>query len=104
MNGEKNRWRLAQCDTSHLSAALRPIRTSREVAAMLGISTSLVCQLENSALRKIVRALKALEDEERIAVEREEAAETTNDEEMAASPWEEMVDDSSGERRCERFQ
>jgi hypothetical protein len=55
------RWRLSQGDIDHLSAALKPVRSSREVAEMLGLSTSLVCQIENSALRKIVRALKALE-------------------------------------------
>jgi DNA-binding CsgD family transcriptional regulator len=63
MNFEKARWSLSQNDIGHLSAALKPIRTSREVAEILGVSTTLVCQLENSALRKIVRALRALEAE-----------------------------------------
>ena len=61
MNNEKARWNLSQSDIGHLSMALKPVRTSREVAEILGLSTSLVCQLENSALRKIVRALKRLE-------------------------------------------
>jgi DNA-directed RNA polymerase specialized sigma subunit len=61
MNNEKARWNLSQSDIDHLSMALKPVRTSREVAEILGLSTSLVCQLENSALRKIVRALKRLE-------------------------------------------
>jgi DNA-directed RNA polymerase specialized sigma subunit len=61
MNNEKARWNLSQSDIEHLSMSLKPVRTSREVAAILGLSTSLVCQLENSALRKIVRALKRLE-------------------------------------------
>ena len=55
------RWRLSQGDIDHLSMALKPVRSSREVADLLGLSTSLVCQIENSALRKIVRALKRLE-------------------------------------------
>jgi hypothetical protein len=63
------RWRLSQADTDHLSSALKPIRSSREVGRMLGISPSLVCQIENSALRKIRRALRALEDEERLRVD-----------------------------------
>ena len=61
MNNEKARWRLSQSDIDHLSMALKPVRTSREVAEILGLSTSLVCQLENSALRKIVRALQTLD-------------------------------------------
>jgi DNA-directed RNA polymerase specialized sigma subunit len=61
MNNEKARWSLSQSDIGHLSMALKPVRTSREVAEILGLSTSLVCQLENSALRKIVRALKTME-------------------------------------------
>jgi hypothetical protein len=61
MNNEKNRWNLSQEDIGHLSMALKPVRTSREVAEILGLSTSLVCQLENSALRKIVRVLKTME-------------------------------------------
>ena len=61
MNNEKARWNLSQGDIDHLSAALKPVRTSREVADILGLSTSLVCQLENSALRKIVRAMNRLE-------------------------------------------
>jgi DNA-directed RNA polymerase specialized sigma subunit len=61
MNNEKARWNLSQSDIDHLSMALKPVRTSREVAEILGLSTSLVCQLENSALRKIVRALKRME-------------------------------------------
>ncbi len=61
MNNEKARWRLSQSDIGHLSMALKPVRTSREVAEILGLSTTLVCQLEISALRKIVRALKRME-------------------------------------------
>ena len=61
MNHEKARWSLSQSDIGHLSMSLKPIRTSREVAKILGFSTTLVCQLEISALRKIVRALKRLE-------------------------------------------
>ena len=61
MNHEKARWRLSQADIGHLSMALKPVRTSREVAEILGLSTSVVCRLENSALRKIVRALKRME-------------------------------------------
>ena len=61
MKYAKVRWRLSQSDVSHLSMSLKPVRTSREVAEILGLSTSLVCQVENSALRKIVRAMKALE-------------------------------------------
>lgn len=61
MNHEKARWSLSQSDIGHLSMALKPVRTSREVAEILGLSTALVCQIEISALRKIVRALKRLE-------------------------------------------
>jgi DNA-directed RNA polymerase specialized sigma subunit len=61
MNHEKARWNLSQSDIDHLSMALRPVRTSREVAEIFGLSTTLVCKLENSALRKIVRALKTME-------------------------------------------
>ncbi|MGP8199923.1 MAG: hypothetical protein ACLQU4_10515 [Limisphaerales bacterium] len=61
MNQEKARWGVSQSDLEHLSVALKPMRSSREVAAILGVSTSLVCKIENSALRKIVRALKRME-------------------------------------------
>jgi hypothetical protein len=63
MNTEKARWNLSKAGIGRLSMSLKPIRTSREVAKILGVSTSLVCQIENSALRKIVRALKAMEAE-----------------------------------------
>jgi len=56
----RTRWNLLRRDVGHLSAALRPIRTSQEVAEILGVSASQVCQLENSALRKIVRAVQDL--------------------------------------------
>jgi hypothetical protein len=61
MSLEKARWNLGPGDIEHLSAELRPIRSSREVGEMLGISTSLVCQIERNALRKIVRSLRKLE-------------------------------------------
>jgi len=61
MNNLQVRWRLSQDDISHLSMALKPIRTQEEVAQILGYSPTLVCQLENSALRKIVRAMTRLE-------------------------------------------
>jgi hypothetical protein len=69
MNNEKNRWNLSQDDIGHLSAALKPVRTSREVAEILGLSTSLVCQIEISALRKIVRALKTMEANGRLKLQ-----------------------------------
>ena len=59
MMAEKPRWNVSQGDLGHLSAALRPMRTREEVAELMGVSVTLVCQLENSALRKIVRALRA---------------------------------------------
>jgi hypothetical protein len=59
---EKPRWNVSQGDLGRMSRALQPIRTTREVADLLGISVSLVCQIENSALRKIMRALKAHDD------------------------------------------
>jgi hypothetical protein len=65
MSMEKARWSLSQGDIGHLSAALQPIRTCREVAEIMDISPAMVCQLENSALRKIFRALKAMEEEGR---------------------------------------
>ncbi|MGD0813386.1 MAG: hypothetical protein ABSA83_07260 [Verrucomicrobiota bacterium] len=66
MNPEKARWGLSQCDIDHLSRELKPMRSSREVAAILGVSTSLVCRIENSALRKIVRALKRMEGQNKL--------------------------------------
>jgi DNA-directed RNA polymerase specialized sigma subunit len=69
MSNQKVRWSLSQTDIEHLSAALKPVRTSREVGAILGLSTSLVCQLENSALRKIVRALRRLEQTDRLKLQ-----------------------------------
>ncbi len=61
MKYEKIRWRLSPRDVEHLSLSLKPIRTRRQVAAILSCSLSHVCQLESSALRKVVRALKTLE-------------------------------------------
>jgi hypothetical protein len=55
------RWRVSQNDLDRLSVALKPIRARREVAEILGCSTSLVCQLESSGLRKIVRAMNGFE-------------------------------------------
>ena len=63
MNNQKFRWRVSKSDLGDLPAALRPIRTTEEVAGILGLSETLVRQLENSALRKIVRGMKALEEE-----------------------------------------
>jgi hypothetical protein len=57
MKTKKVRWRVSQSDIDRLSKALNPIRTHREVAVILSVSDSLVCQLENSALGKIVRAV-----------------------------------------------
>jgi DNA-directed RNA polymerase specialized sigma subunit len=57
MKPEKIRWRIAQREIDRLSASLKPIRTCREVADMMGVSVALVCQLENSALGKIMRAV-----------------------------------------------
>ena len=57
MKPEQIRWRMAQRDIDRLSASLKPIRTCREVADMMGISVALVCQLESSALGKIMRAV-----------------------------------------------
>jgi hypothetical protein len=51
------RGRLSQSGIDHLSRALTPIRTRREVAGILGISITLVCRLENSALGKILQAM-----------------------------------------------
>ena len=62
MIAEKPRWNVSQGDLGHLSAALRPMRTREEVAELMGVSVTLVCQLENSALRKIVRALRAYDE------------------------------------------
>ena len=61
MNQEKARWGVSQSDLEHLSAELRPMRSSREVGVILGLSTSLVCKIEIGALRKVVRALKRLD-------------------------------------------
>jgi hypothetical protein len=61
MRAQTVRWGVSQIDLEYLSKTIRPVRSSREVAVILGLSTSLVCQIENSALRKIVRAMKRLE-------------------------------------------
>lgn len=58
MMTDKTRWGARQSDLGLLSMALKPIRTAHEVAQMLGVSDALVRQIENSALRKIARALK----------------------------------------------
>jgi hypothetical protein len=41
-----------------LSAVLKPVRTYREVANLMGISVTLVCQLESRALSKVTKAIK----------------------------------------------
>jgi DNA-directed RNA polymerase sigma subunit (sigma70/sigma32) len=64
MKNEKTRWRLSQRDIGHLSMALKPVRTCQEAAEILGLSPGIVRQIENSALRKIVRALASLEKTE----------------------------------------
>jgi hypothetical protein len=62
MNHQKVRWRLLQRDIGHLSMALKPLRSQEEVAAILGCSANLVRQLENSALRKIIRAMTRFDE------------------------------------------
>ena len=57
MKTKKVRWRVSQRDLDRLSASLKTIRTYREVAGMMGVSVALVCQLENSALGKIIRVV-----------------------------------------------
>jgi TPP-dependent indolepyruvate ferredoxin oxidoreductase alpha subunit len=61
MKNQPVRWRLLQGDIGCLSMALKPARSYEEVAAILGYSESLVRQLENSALRKIIRAMARFE-------------------------------------------
>jgi hypothetical protein len=61
MKTDKIRWRLKQGDIDRLSASLKPIRTCREVAGILGVSVAQVCQLESSALGKIIRAVNEYE-------------------------------------------
>jgi DNA-directed RNA polymerase sigma subunit (sigma70/sigma32) len=51
------RWDLSQDDIAHLSTALQPVRTYQEVAGILGLSESLVRQIETCALRKIIRTM-----------------------------------------------
>ena len=51
------RWRLQQREINRLSSRLKPLRSYREVAGILGVSVALVCQLETSALDKVARAL-----------------------------------------------
>jgi DNA-directed RNA polymerase sigma subunit (sigma70/sigma32) len=40
----------------------KPIRTTREVAAMLGVTNQRVTQIETKAFAKIAKAMKELED------------------------------------------
>ena len=65
MNRKQTRWHIRQRQIDHLSHTLKPVRTCREVAGILGISVALVCQLETSALSKIVRAVNDFENNEK---------------------------------------
>jgi hypothetical protein len=57
------RWRLLRGDVDRLPSKLRPVRTQEEVARMMDCSPALIAQLERSALRKIMQAMAALEDD-----------------------------------------
>jgi DNA-directed RNA polymerase specialized sigma subunit len=59
---ERARWNLSKRDIGHISTALKPLRTRREVGEILDLSTSTICQLENSALRKIARAMRRMDE------------------------------------------
>lgn len=63
MKNRPIRWRLRQQDVDGLSHALKPIRTCREVARILRCSPATVCELEASALRKIMAAYARIEEE-----------------------------------------
>lgn len=81
-------WGLAQGDIDRLSATLRPVRSRAEVAEMMGVSVTLVSELEKSALSKLIRAINDYENN----------VMTENEEEM-----EEAVADDSwiSKRRCD---
>ena len=63
MNNQRVRWSLGQGDIGDLSMYLKPIRTRQEVSEILGLSPTVVTELEASGLRKIIRALTDYEKE-----------------------------------------
>jgi len=56
MNAPKACWKMTKSELGLLSAALRPLRTCEEVGQIMGLSASAIYKIENSALRKIIRA------------------------------------------------
>ena len=54
---ELRRRKVTRRELGLVSASLRPIRSCEEVGRLMGLSTTVVFNLESSALRKIIIAL-----------------------------------------------